>query len=116
MEQWAQYVLDKMPEVYASSPRMYEQGFQIKAMVVLLGIQEVYDFAQILRARAKKLKTGLGHSFSIGAFFSLRAEKKVGGVTKYVTEREANNGAEPSDCDIIVTCKKYVTGYHLRLW
>ena len=48
---------------------MYEQGFQMKAMVVLLGIQEVYDFAQILCTRAKKLKTGLGHSFSIGAFF-----------------------------------------------
>ena len=43
-------------------------------MVVLPSIQAVYDFGQILRARAKIQKTALGKPFVIGSIFSLRYE------------------------------------------
>jgi hypothetical protein len=45
---------------------------EIKDMVVLPSIQAVYDFGQILRARAKIQKTALGKPFVIGSIFSLR--------------------------------------------
>ena len=45
---------------------------EIKVMVVLPRIQAVYDFGQILRARAKTQKTALGKPFVIGSIFSLR--------------------------------------------
>merc|ERR1719197_2382980 len=44
-------------------------------------------------------------------FFSLRAQKKTGNKVEMVSEQEANGGATIDTCDIIVTCKKYVTGY-----
>ena len=28
-----------------------------------------------------------------------------------MTEHQANKGATPGECDILVTCRKYVTGY-----
>ena len=47
-------------------------------MVVLPSIQAVYDFAQILRARAKTRQTALGKPFVIGSIFSLRYYKTHG--------------------------------------
>lgn len=111
MEQRAKLVFDKMPEVYASSPLMTEKGHQIKVMVVLPTIQAVYDFGQLLRSGARGKRTALGKPFVIGTFFSLRAEKITGKQKSMVTQEEANNGVTPKDCDILVTCRKYVTGY-----
>jgi hypothetical protein len=113
MDQRAQYVIDKMQDVYNSQPTMTTNGHQIKAMVVLPSMQAVYDFAQLLKARAKGRRTASGNPFCIGAFFSGRVEKKgkVKGEEKWISEYEANDGVGVVDCDIIVTCRKYVTGY-----
>lgn len=112
MLQRAVATMERMQQVYASCPVMVERRHQVKAMVVLPTVQAVYDFGHMLRSQAKGQQTPLQKQFQIGMFFSgTRAEKKSGGKSTMVTEQQANGGLALDDCDIIVTCKKYVTGY-----